>query len=136
MSRGAPLAPSWRFGPVVTFEEGVGFGVGKRVTAQGGVRATPQQLLTDPARQPHGRSRGSRSHTDAPHAQPRQLGDGRTSGACEYVQGARYLPDEGCDSVRVLDARHEDAFGAGIQVRPTSPNRSAKRSSGSPISLQ
>jgi hypothetical protein len=75
MSRGAPLDRSWRFGPGVIFEEGVGFGVGKRVTAQGGVRATSQQLTTDPARQPHGRPRGSRAHADAPHAHPRQLGD-------------------------------------------------------------
>ena len=48
---------------------------------------------------------GPRAHADAPHAQPRQLGDGRTSGAGEHVQGPRYLPDEGCDGVRVLDAR-------------------------------
>src|ERR687897_2694331 len=132
MSWGAPLDRSWRFGPGVIFEEGVGFGVGKRVTAQGGVRATPQQLTTDPARQPHGRPRGSRAHADAPHAQPRQLGDGRTSGACKHVQGARYLPDEGCYGVRVLDARHKDAFGAGLQVRPTPPNRLRKAFIGIP----
>ncbi len=132
MSREAPLDPSRRFGPGVTFEEGVGFGVGKRVTAQGGVRASPQQLTTDPARQPHGRPRGSRAHADAPHAKPRQLGDGRTSGAGEHVQWPRYLPDEGCDGVRILDARDEDAFGAGLQVRPTPPNRLRKAFIGIP----